>query len=383
MIPLKTRGKCQNINESIVVKVTRDKLTKDKTAFYLDEDYEGTLKKDFAANGFISVKRGENISIKDCIGISDILDLSHLDDGDIVSISPSGVVWTLFRVNSFNNALFVTERCNSNCLMCSQPPRNIDDIEELFFINSKLIDLIPKETKELGITGGEPTLLGSLFPKTIAILNEKLPNTNIHVLTNGRSFSHYEIVEDLAAVNHENLVLGIPLYSDYYQQHDYIVQAKNAFNQTITGLHNLARFNIRIEIRVVLHKLTIPRLVNLAKYIFHNLPFVEHVALMGLEHTGYTPFNIGKLWIDPIDYQSELVETVEYLDSCNMNVSIYNHQLCTIPKELWPFAKQSISAWKNDYLPECVQCVVKDSCGGLFSSSLKKHSNYIKAIKED
>ena len=31
------------------------------------------------------------------------------------------------------------------------------------------------------------------------------------------------------------VVFAVPLYSDYYQQHDHIVQAKDAFYQTIHG----------------------------------------------------------------------------------------------------------------------------------------------------
>ena len=63
-----------------------------------------------------------------------------------------------------------------------------------------------------------------------------------------------------------------------------------------------------------------------------------------------------------------------------MNVSIYNHQLCTLPKKLWKFSEKSISAWKNEYLSECNQCSKQQQCGGFFSSSLKKHSKHITPI---
>ena len=48
--------------------------------------------------------------------------LGHLDEGDIVAVHASGTIQTLFRARSSTNAMFVTDRCNSNCLMCSQPP---------------------------------------------------------------------------------------------------------------------------------------------------------------------------------------------------------------------------------------------------------------------
>ena len=178
----------------------------------------------------------------------------------------------------------------------------------------------------------------------------------------------------------DRLMLGIPLYADYYQVHDYIVQAKGAFDQTMQGLYNLALHNQRIELRVVLHQQSVPRLTKLARFIYKNLPFVEHIAFMGLEYQGYTPHNIHKLWIDPVDYMQELGDAVSFLDGRNMNVSIYNSQLCLMPKQLWKFARRSISDWKNIYLTECEKCPIKEQCGGLFASCEQMHSPFIKAF---
>jgi hypothetical protein len=62
-----------------------------------------------------------------------------------------------------------------------------------------------------------------------------------------------------------------------------------------------------------------------------------------------------------------------------MNVSIYNHQLCTIPADIWPFARQSISDWKNIFVPECEGCSLKPACAGFFHSAAKRHSSHIRA----
>ena len=64
-----------------------------------------------------------------------------------------------------------------------------------------------------------------------------------------------------------------------------------------------------------------------------------------------------------------------------MNVSIYNHQLCVIPSEVWPFARKSISDWKNEYLDVCDECAVKQRCGGFFSSAKIHRSAHIAPIK--
>lgn len=175
-------------------------------------------------------------------------------------------------------------------------------------------------------------------------------------------------------------MFGIPLYSDFYQVHDYIVQAKEAFNQTMSGLYHLAEAGQRIELRIVLHKQSIPRLTRLARYIYKNLPFVEQVVFMGLEHQGYTPFNIEKLWIDPHEYIDALSKAVLFLAENGFNVSIYNLQLCLLPDKLWKFTKKSISDWKNIYLDVCKNCSQRENCGGLFASAIHKHSDFLKAI---
>jgi His-Xaa-Ser system radical SAM maturase HxsC len=365
MIQLKTRGIARNITDTVVAKiVSGNGIMLNCFSSELDESV------------YLSKDKNEVTQTK---GIFDIPDIEHLDIGDIVLINPNGTVYTLFRVKSPHNALFITDRCNSNCLMCSQPPRNVDDLDYYFNINSQLVKLIPKSTQELGITGGEPTLLGERFITLLNLITENLPDTDIHVLTNGRSFAYKNIPEKLSRVNNRKVVYGIPLYSDYYQSHDYVVQAKDAFNQTVLGLHNLARNYQRIEIRIVLHKQTYKRLTSLAKFIYMNLPFVEHIAFMGLEYTGYTPRNSDLLWMEPSEYSSELEEAVNYLNSMDMNVSIYNLQLCLLKPTLWKFARKSISDWKREYLDECNNCNLLKECGGVFATS-KKHSNEIKAI---
>lgn len=123
----------------------------------------------------------------------------------------------------------------------------------------------------------------------------------------------------------------------------------------------------RVEIRVVLVKPSFERLAQLARYIWRNLPFVEHVALMGIEPIGFAKAHQQELWADPADYAKELAEAVETLAEGGIAVSLYNLPLCTLDRSLWPYAVQSISTWKNDYLPACNACSVRERCGGFFS----------------
>jgi hypothetical protein len=65
------------------------------------------------------------------------------------------------------------------------------------------------------------------------------------------------------------------------------------------------------------------RLPQLAEFIARNLTFVDQVVFMGLEITGFTKANLMDLWIDPFDYQNQLMRAVDILDANRINVSIY------------------------------------------------------------
>lgn len=378
MIPLSTRGKALNIAHPIVGVFKRSSF--DKNIAYVASAVDPLITTPHTACELFTKDIGPFSPGSSSPCVYDIPALDHLTDGDIISINESGMINTLFRTGSHHNAIFITDRCNSNCLMCSQPPKNVDDLDYFHRINSSLVKLIPKDTEILGITGGEPTILGSRLLDLLNLLYKELPNTGIHMLSNGRIFSQKKYAFDISEAN-ENLIIGIPIYSDNYLDHDFIVQARNAFSQTIVGLHNLARFGVPVEIRIVLHKLTYKRLPQIANFIYKNLPFVTNIAFMGLEYIGYTSFNHDKLWIEPSQYMNELEEAILFLDDTGMNVTIYNLQLCLLRKTLWQYSVKSISDWKRDYLDECSKCQVLTNCGGIFSTS-KILSKEIKAIAQ-
>lgn len=306
--------------------------------------------------------------------------LAHLDDGDIIEFAPrSGRVSVLFRKASNSNTILFTEACNNYCLMCAQPPINSHPYCALDTWK-KAIPLVSKDTLELGISGGEPTLFPDELLAMVRTCRNHLPNTAVHLLTNGRMFAYLSYAEALAAIHHPDLMLGVPLYSDLDYEHDHIVQAQSAFEQAVKGILNLARVGIRVEIRVVVHRLNVGRLANLAEFICRNLPFAEHVALMGLEPTGFAKQHISDLWMDPFDYKHALTQAVQVLAANGMNVSVFNHQLCTVDRAIWPFARRSISDWKLEYLSECDTCSMRQQCCGFFSSSTRIHSSHIKGI---
>lgn len=306
-------------------------------------------------------------------------ELSHLENGDIIALNVSDLrVRVIYRKKSTHNSILLTEQCNHYCLMCSQPPKNIDD-SWLLDEAKDLVKQIPFETEELGFTGGEPTLYGDGFIDLLTLVKSYLPDTSIHILSNGRRFQDIEFSRKYAQINHKDMVLGIPIYSDDPVIHDHVVQSRNAFNETVRGILNLKSLGQKVEIRIVLHKLTVGRLIQLTEFITRNLLFVDHVALMGLEIMGFTRANIDALWIDPFEYKDTLSDAVDIFQSYGMNVSVYNLQRCLVNEDILPAYRKSISDWKNEYLEVCSNCKKVSECGGLFTSQLKyKYSTNIK-----
>ena len=268
----------------------------------------------------------------------------------------------MYEVKSNHNAIMATERCNHRCIMCPQPPILQEKDKTPF--NLKLISLFDKNTQEIGITGGEPTLIGDNLFVLINHIKKELPHTAISILSNGVKFADKEYAMKLAKCRHHDLQIDIPLFSDIAEEHNRIVGAKT-FYKTVQGLYNLALFHQRIGIRIVVHKQTYKRLPQFADYIYHNFPFVAQVAFMQMETTGLAKENIDQLWIDPYDYNIELREAVLLLADRGMKPYIYNAQLCVLPEDIRCYAQQSISDWKDIYIPECDGCVLRGQCAGI------------------
>lgn len=317
----------------------------------------------------------KNTSIPYCV----VSSIENFREGDVVLLNAQGEIVFIYEVASKHNAVMATELCNHRCLMCAQPPVLREKDKTPF--NLKLISLFDKSTLEVGITGGEPTLIGDNLFLLIKHIKKELPKAAISILSNGVRFSDKEYTIKLAECRHKDLQIDIPLFSDIAKEHNRIVGAFT-FYDTVKGLYNLALFRQRVGIRIVIHKQTYKRLPQLANFIYQNFPFVNQVAFMQMEPIGLAKDNFDELWIDPYDYNPELREAILLLSDRGIRAYIYNAQLCVLPEDIRPYAKQSISDWKDIYLPECVDCLLKGQCAGFFESSKEVHSRHIAKIED-
>ncbi len=327
--------------------------------------------------GYKAIITTQSVSAKAQTPYIHIDKISDFIENDVVKITSSGEIYFLYERNSTSNVIFTTAKCNHKCMMCPQPP--VVQEKDLTNFNIELIKLFHKETKNIGITGGEPTMIGEKLFELIHQIKKSCPKASVNILSNGVKFSDIDYTAKLAACNHPDLQIDIPIFSDVANEHNHIVGAKT-FYKTIQGLYNLAQFSQQIGLRIVIHKQTYKRLPQLAEYIYRNFPFVTQVAFMQMETTGLAEKNLNELWIDPFNYNEELQEAIEHLTNRGITAYIYNAQLCVLPPTLRFFAQRTISEWKEVYLPECNACTLKNECGGLFESNLKTHSKHIRPL---
>lgn len=183
-------------------------------------------------------------------------------------------------------------------------------------------------------------------------------------------------IKNLSKIEHLDISYGIPLYSDLAEEHDFITGVKGSFQQTIKGLYNLAQYKQKIEIRIVILKQNYRKLKDIAEYIYRNLPFVTHIALMGMEYHGRAETNYEDINIDPYDYKEELYEAIRQFVRYNITADVYNIPLCLADNRIEEFCRDSISSWKKAFLDKCSNCRKRELCSGIFETSFTQ-SKYI------
>jgi His-Xaa-Ser system radical SAM maturase HxsC len=367
---LKAFGKVKNIRSPLIGMASRTDVPFFGRQSYISID-------DNRGFGYLA-HVGNNSSKSPLLSPSILLDQKNnvdiIQDGDILRLRKDGVVDFLWRKGSMSNCLFVTSRCNCECLMCPQPPAN--DAENYDAVIMRVLSLLDKQGEEpVCITGGEPTLPRKRFVKYLSVLRLDHNKRRVDVLTNGQTFSDLDFASEVAAECPDKTTFCTSLHADTASVHNRIVSSNVAFKKTVYGIQNLARFGLPVEIRFVLTKLNARRMVSFAEFVVKNFPFVFHVALMSLEVVGLAANNFDDVWIDPVECSNYFSEAIHVLSRAGISASIYNTPLCLLDETLWKYCRQSISDWKNSYIEICGPCILRDRCCGIFTTSARLSPN--------
>lgn len=315
------------------------------------------------AASFIQVEKWRERGLRNIAAV----EAAGLEEGDIVDFDPArGKATVLFRESDVHHSLFLTNRCNSYCLMCSQPPTRQDD----GWLVEQAIDIVQHVRTSpavMGISGGEPLLAATGLERVLATIKHCWPETQVEVLTNGRLLHEARVKQALFSDMPTNVRWLVPLYGHADFLHDFVVQSPGAFDETLDGLLTLQSMQQPIQLRIVLIQPVLEVLDELCRFIGQNLPFVECVALMACEPTGFALANRDICELDLFDAGLMLDQASRVLDRYQVRHVFMNAPLCALPPRLWSRATRSISDWKNTYADACAKCSVRDRCCGLFA----------------
>lgn len=301
---------------------------------------------------------------------------------DVFEISSLGNAYKYYNTKSLDNAILVTNRCNSNCIMCPTAESIRKGDEE--YNGKQLVELakyIPSDAPHITITGGEPFLIKKDMFTLLNYLKNNLYKTSYLLLTNGRAFCSKEYTFLFKKNAPPDIVLGIPIHGYSSDTHDYIVRSKGAFQQTFYGLKNLLSIKATIELRIVISKLNANYITQIAKLIVNEFYGVFCVKIIGLEMTGNAAVNRNNVWISYPEAFRKATEGIDFLIKSGIDVGIYNFPLCSVDKKYWNICEKSISPYKVRFAEQCNECKIKDACGGIFSGTIRLAKDDIHPIR--
>jgi sulfatase maturation enzyme AslB (radical SAM superfamily) len=257
--------------------------------------------------------------------------------------------------------IFLGNSCNNRCLHCSYRQKDPSSTD----INTILHSLNQKKEENVLFYGGEPALRNDLFQ----IINAAKENgyRRIKLLTNGRAFSDINFLYQ--TINAGCYLFEIKLWGSNPSLHDYLTQSPNSFEETISGLENLANlpYDKFVCVRIPVCK--------------ENYADVENTVATALN------FGVNRIILSMQDHQLVFHTVLPHIKNA-INISIFNRiwvlteglPFC-IMQGLEQHMNEIYQGWDSLYEKtfkqhgHCFECVHKEICPGVESGYPEKHGD--------
>ena len=285
----------------------------------------------------------------------------------------------------------VWDKCNNNCLMCTNPDwpwpawdggfdYNYDSLIKRI---EKLKDKI-KTYDSIYLSGGEPTL-NPRFLDVLRYVSQNFPKQRIKLLTNGRKFLYPDFTKKVLEIT-DNLDIELSIYGPNQKAHQTITRAPGSFEQTIKGLGNLLEYKSKdqlVNVRYIITKLSYQYLEELLKLIKKRFSSVDRIMLIFWEIENQAVKNIKAVKITYNQVRPEIEKITLLLKDFN-EIRLYHFPLCTLPGKIWSSIWRTLPEDGVVFVKACQGCNFKKYCLGV----PKDYSEIIgtkefKAIKKD
>ena len=285
----------------------------------------------------------------------------------------------------------VWDKCNNNCLMCTNPDRPWPAWDGSFdYGYDSLIERIKKTEKKIKtfdsiyFSGGEPTLHPQ-FSDVLKYVSQNFPKQRIKLLTNGRKFLYPDFAKEVLKITN-NLDIELSIYGSNKKSHEAVTQAPGSFDQTIKGLENLLKYKNKdqlVNVRYVITKLSYQYLEDFLKLIKNKFSKIDRIMLIFWEIENQAVKNIKTVKIT-YDKVIPEIEKIYYLLSDSKQIRLYHFPLCTLSEEFWPFIWRTLPEDGVVFIDSCNKCKYKKYCLGI----PKDYSEHVgvkefKPIKKD
>ena len=266
----------------------------------------------------------------------------------------------------------VWDRCNNNCLMCTNPNRPWPAWDGSFDYSYKsLIERIKKSEKEIEtydsiyLSGGEPTLHPE-FLRVLEFIGGHFPKKRIKLLTNGRRFLYRDFTQEVLSITN-NIDIELSIYGPNKKIHEAVTQASGSFEQTIKGLENLLNYKKEgqlINVRFVITKLSYKYLEEFLKMMKERFILTDRIMLIFWEVENQAVKNIKSVKVT-YNQVSLYLEKTNILLKFFKEIRLYHFPLCSISEKFWPYVWRTLPEDGVIFNNSCKQCRYKKYCLGI------------------
>ena len=115
---LKGNISIKNEDEYIIGKIIKNKNVEEKQEYIQILDNQNINQYQSGYKGYIFEDKPQNINLESINNCYNVEGFNTLIDYDVVEIINNKSIRVLYRDDSEDNAIVVTNQCNSNCIMC-------------------------------------------------------------------------------------------------------------------------------------------------------------------------------------------------------------------------------------------------------------------------
>jgi len=270
----------------------------------------------------------------------------------------------------------VWNKCNSRCLMCSNPSefQARDSHKDYSFDALKArINKTNIIDDKIILTGGEPTIHPEFF-KVISYIRKKFPRMIIELDTNARRFCYPEFTRKLLSFNKINILTV--LHGFNAETHDAVTRTPGSFDQAVKGIKNVFEYKDiglhDIELRIVITKITYKYAEKILAFAKKEFPEFDRVVVIFMEMEGQAKKNFKVVGLNYTQFKDYIPKIAKWIPKFK-ELRFYHFPLCIIDYSLWKYTWRTLPDYEVTFLPECENCLYKKYCLGI-------HKDYIEKI---